>query len=465
MKKTKIICSIGPSSNTFEVFEKMVVAGMNVARINFSHATGEECQTAVDLVKKINQDSKNYVAIMYDTKGPDFRTGSNEKEEIELVEGNLIRIVKDDVLGNQERITVNYKSAIDTLQIGNIILIEDGMFKLEVVDKDSNSLTCKILAGGFLGSRKGINVPNVKLDEPFLSETDINDIKYACHHDGDFIALSFVSCKEDVESVRKLIVSEGSNMKIISKIESTGAIQNIDEIIDASDGIMVARGDLGVEVPMSELPILQKMIVRKCREKGKISIVATEMLSSMTKNIRPTRAEVSDVANAVFDGADAVMLSNETTIGKHPLEAVTIMANICENVEKHLKFEDMILPNQESSIRNTVAHSVVVAANDLKVKAIVVSTLSGKIARRISTLRPQTVIIAACTKPDVARSLALSYGVMAKVVPVLDSADDISANAVDVSCQMLNLVKGDKVVITGGSPLGKSTNFLKIEEI
>ena len=465
MKKTKIVCSIGPASNSMEVFAKMVEAGMNVARVNFSHATCEECETVVNLVRAVNKVSQNHIAIMYDTKGPDFRTGNLETEEIELVEGNLIKIVKEDVLGNQERFTVNYKSAIDTLQIGNIILIEDGMFKLQVVDKDTESLTCKILVGGLLGERKGINVPGVSLEEPFLSEQDIKDIKYACHNDGDFIALSFVSCADDVKAVRELIEAEGSNMKIISKIESTGAIKNIDEIVAASDGIMVARGDLGVEVPMSELPILQKMIVKKCREFGKFCIVATEMLSSMTKKIRPTRAEVSDVANAVLDGTDAVMLSNETTIGKYPIEAVSIMAKVCENVEKHLDYEHMILPRKKRNVRNTIAQSVVVAANSLEVSAIVASTLSGKIARRISTLRPNAVIIAACTKNEVARSLALNFGIYAEVVPVLNSADDIAANAVEISKRRLNLNLGDKVVITGGSPLGKSTNFLKIEEI
>ena len=465
MKKTKIVCSIGPASSTIEVFSKMVEAGMNVARINFSHATDEECETVVNLVKAVNGDNKNHIAIMYDTKGPDFRTGNLENGEIELIPGKLIKIVKEDVLGNQERITVNYKSAIDTLQVGNTILVEDGMFNLQVIEKDSESLTCQILIGGILGERKGINVPGVDLEEPFLSDIDIRDIKYACHHDGDFVALSFVSCANDVRAVRELITSEGSNMKIISKIESTSAIKNIDEIVAASDGIMVARGDLGVEVPMSELPILQKMIVKKCREYGKFCIVATEMLSSMTKKIRPTRAEVSDVANAVLDGTDAVMLSNETTIGDYPVEAVSIMAKVCENVEQHLDQENVILPHKRRNIRNTIAHSVAVGANWLNASAIVASTLSGKIARRISTLRPNAIIIAACTKPEVARSLALNFGIYADVVPVLNSTDDIVDNGVEISKRILNLKEGEKIIITGGAPLGKSTNFLKIEEI
>lgn len=465
MKKTKIVCSIGPSSNTLDTFKAMVNAGMNVARINFSHATVEECETVINLVKEVNKEENNHIAIMYDTKGPDFRTGNLLNGEIELKEGETIQIVKDNIMGTNEKISVNYKSAIDTIQIGDMILIEDGNFKLLVVEKDEKSLTCKILVGGFLGERKGINVPGVNLDEPFLSESDIRDIKYACHNDGDFIALSFVSCKEDILSVRELIANEESTMKIISKIESITAISNIDEIIDASDGIMVARGDLGVEVPMCELPILQKEIIKKCREKGKFCIVATEMLSTMTKKARPTRAEVSDVANAVLDGTDAVMLSNETTIGKYPLEAVKIMAETVENVENYLDYNHQILPIDMDSIRRTIAHSVVIAANSLKIDAILVSTISGKTARHISTLRPEAIIVAACTSEKVARLLSFHFGVYATIVPTLYTTDEIIDSTIEKGKNLLGLQTGDRVVVTGGFPLTKSTNFLKIEEI
>lgn len=465
MKKTKIVCSIGPSSNTLDTFKAMVQAGMNVARINFSHATVEECETVINLVKEINKEDNNHIAIMYDTKGPDFRTGNLLNGEIELKEGEIIQIVKENIAGTNERITVNYKSAIDTIQIGDIILIEDGNFKLQVINKDSESLSCEILVGGILGERKGINVPGVDLEEPFLSEIDIKDIKYACNNDGDFIALSFVSCKEDVLSVRELIATEGSSMKIISKIESITAISNIDEIIDASDGIMVARGDLGVEVPMCELPILQKDIIKKCRQKGKFCIVATEMLSSMTKKARPTRAEVSDVANAVLDGTDAVMLSNETTIGKYPLEAVKIMAETVENVENYLDYDHQILPIDMDSIRRTIAHSVVIAANSLEVDAILVSTISGKTARHISTLRPEAIIIATCTSEKVARLLAFHFGVYASIVPMLNTTDEIIESTIEKGKELLGLKVGDRVIVTGGFPQKKSTNFMKIEEI
>lgn len=463
MKKTKIVCSIGPSCTEIETFSKMVEAGMNVARINFSHATEEECQTVINLVNEVNSRG-NHIAIMYDTKGPDFRTGALSEETIELKEGETIQIVKEDILGTSSKISVNYKSAIDTIQIHDIILIEDGLFKLEVIDKDSESLTCKILVGGSLGSHKGINVPGVDLEEPFLSEIDKRDIRYACNHGGDFIALSFVSCKEDILSVRKLIAEEGSSMKIISKIESTNAISNLDEIIDVSDGIMVARGDLGVEVPMKELPILQKMMIKKCREKGKICIVATEMLSSMTKKIRPTRAEVSDVANAVLDGTDAVMLSNETTIGAYPVEAVSIMAEICENTENYLEYEHTVYP-KNNDIMSTIAHSVVVASNSIDASAILAATLSGDTAIHISALRPKSIILATCTKESVARSLAFHFGVYPSVVPTANTTDEIIANAVSTGKRVLGLQSGEKVVVAGGFPQSNSTNFLKIEEI
>ncbi len=463
MKKTKIVCSIGPSSTDIDTFSKMVEAGMNVARINFSHATEEECSTVINLVNEVNARG-NHIAIMYDTKGPDFRTGALRDELIELKEGETIQIVKEDVLGDSSKISVNYKGAIDTIQVHDIILIEDGLFKLEVIDKDSESLTCKILVGGSLGAHKGINVPGVDLDEPFLSEIDKRDIRYACNHGGDFIALSFVSCKEDIVSVRKLIEEEGSSMKIISKIESTNAITNLDEIIDVSDGIMVARGDLGVEVPMKELPILQKMMIKKCREKGKICIVATEMLSSMTKKIRPTRAEVSDVANAVLDGTDAVMLSNETTIGAYPVEAVSIMAEICENTEDYLEYEHTIYP-KNNDIMSTIAHSVVVASNSIDASAILAATLSGDTAIHISALRPKSIILATCTKESVARSLAFHFGVYPSVVPTANTTDEIISNALAAGKRILGLQTGERVVVTGGFPQSNSTNFLKIEEI
>lgn len=468
MKKTKIICSIGPASRKYEVMKSMVENGMNVARINFSHADLTEKKETVELVKKINKELKTNVGILYDTKGPDFRTGVVENDEINLKEGKTIRIVKDDIVGTDEAITVNYKEALNNINIDDIILLEDGLMKLLVVDKDKKGLTCSIIVGGILGSRKGINVPGVDLDMPFISEQDKEDILYACHHDGDFIALSFVSSKEDILAVKEILEQENSSMQIISKVESNTAISNIDEIIEYSDGIMVARGDLGVEVPMKELPIIQKKIIEKCRKAGKFCIVATEMLASMYKNARPTRAEVTDIANAVLDGTDAVMLSGETTTGKYPIEAVRYMAEIVENTEKYLDYENIVKPEYEADITDTIARSVVDASNMLDVKVIVAATLSGLTAKKISNLRPKTIILAACPTEKVAHLLSLRFGVYTTLLPVYESTDDMVEEAINKTKDFMDLKENDLIVVTGGFPNNapiKSTNFLKIEKI
>lgn len=468
MKKTKIICSIGPSSSKYEVFKEMVENGMNVARINFSHATESEIKNVLNLVQKANKELGNNIAVLYDTKGPDFRTGKVENDEIKLKEGKTIRIVKEEVLGNEERITVNYKDALDMININDIILLEDGLMKLLVVDKDSKGLTCSIIVGGLLGNKKGVNVPGVNLNVPFISKQDELDIRYACKNGGDFLALSFVSDKEDIIRVKEILKSENSNMQIISKIESNTAIKNIDEIIEESDGIMVARGDLGVEVPMKELPILQKKIIKKCRERGKFVIVATEMLASMYKNARPTRAEVTDIANAVLDGTDAVMLSGETTTGKYPVDAVKYMAEIALNTEEYLNYEKTIKTTVEVDVTDTIARSVVDVSNMLDVKTIIAATISGNTAIKISNLRPKTIVIAACPTEKVAHSLSLRFGVYPVLVPVYESTDELINHCIEASLKIINYNKDDLVVITGGFPNNvpiKTTNFLKVERM
>lgn len=464
MKKTKIVCSIGPSSNKYETFKEMVLSGMNVARINFSHATREERECVVNLVKQANRELHKNLAIMYDTKGPDFRTGLVENGNIQLIEGNTIKLVKEDIIGNKDQITVNYKECLDAINVDDTILLEDGLMKLSVIEKTDEYLNCKIISGGNLGDRKGINVPGVDLAIKFLSEQDIEDIKYACHNSGDFLALSFVSSKDDVIAVRNLIKNENSNMKIISKIESYNAINNIDEIIDVSDGIMVARGDLGVEIPMEQLPIIQKSIIKKCREKKVFCIVATEMLASMSKNSRPTRAEVSDVANAVIDGADAIMLSGETTTGKFPIDAVSYMAKIAENTEKFTENSIVELKDCQDD-EEIIAASATNAANNLNAKAILVGTKRGRSAKLLSNLRPNSIIIANCINEQTAIDLAFYYGVHTTVVPEFNDIDDMILYTKENAKNNFELNKGDKVIITGGFPITKGTNFLKIEEI
>ena len=468
MKKTKIICSIGPVSRKYDVMKSMVENGMNVARINFSHADDIEKKETVELVRKINKELKTNVGILYDTKGPDFRTGVVENDSIKLEEGKNIKLVKDDIIGTKDAITVNYKEALDSINVDDIILLEDGLMKLLVTDKDKTGITCTVVVGGELGSRKGINVPGVNLNMPFISEQDREDIIYACKHNGDFIALSFVSCKEDILSVKEILEEQNSSMQIISKVESNTALDNIDDIIEYSDGIMVARGDLGVEVPMKELPILQKKIIEKCRKAGKFCIVATEMLASMYKNARPTRAEVTDIANAVLDGTDAVMLSGETTTGKYPIDAVKYMAEIVENTEKYLDYEKIEKPEYEADITDTIARSVVDASNMLDVKVIVAATLSGYTAQKISNLRPKTIILAACPTEKVAHSLSLRFGVYTTLLPVYESTDEMVEEAINKTKEIVNLKEKDLIVITGGFPNNgpvKTTNFLKIERI
>ena len=467
MKKTKIIASIGPASNEVKVFREMVKSGVNVARINFSHATIEERQKAVDTIVKVREELNENIAILYDTKGPEFRNGMLEEGSINLEEGKTIKIVKEEVLGNEERFSVNYPEVLDDLKEKDIILLENGLMKIEVIEKTNDYVNCRILRGGVLGNRKSLNVPNVKLNIPFISDVDYEDIVYACQNKADFIALSFVSSKEDVEKVKEILKEQNrEDIKLISKIESMTGIDNIDEIIDISDGIMVARGDLGVEVKMTKLPIYQKLIIEKCREKGKICVVATEMLESMKKNLRPTRAEVSDVANAVLDGTDAVMLSGETTSGKYPVETVKYMADICAEAEKY--YDNSFKNKTKKGITETIAASVVESSKVFDIKVVVASSVSGYSARGISNLKPDCYILATCTSEEVARSLALNYGIITTVVPFMHTTDEIIKIAREEAIKIFDLKEKDKILITGGFSKNtekRITNFMKIEEI
>ena len=467
MKKTKIICSIGPASNEPDVMEKMVLAGMNVARINFSHATEEEKKQVVSSVHEVRKRTGFNIGILYDTKGPEFRSGKTLNGEIKLVTGKDIRIVKEDVLGTEERFSVNHPQAIDNLEVGSVVLLENGLMKIVVKSVEEDGVTCTIVNGGVLGDKKSLSVPGVKLDIPFISEVDKNDIIYACEHEGDFLALSFVSCVEDVLAAKEILKEHGrEDLKIISKIESMTGIENLDSIVEESDGIMVARGDLGVEVPMTMLPIYQKQIIKKCREAGKICIVATEMLESMKKGARPTRAEVSDVANAALDGTDAVMLSGETTTGHSPIETVDFMASICRDTEEYYNHQfDYI---EKVGITESIASSVVECSRVMDVKVIVASTVSGYSARRISNLKPNSYVLATCTTKEVAQSLALNYGVYTTIVPVCDSTDEVINTGIEKAKEMFKLNPKDKIIITGGLPVTSEkrvTNFMKIEEI
>lgn len=468
MKKTKIICSIGPASTDPNIMEQMVKEGMNVARINFSHATIEERENVVNSVKEVRKRLNENIAILYDTKGLEFRNGDLENGKIELINGKTIKIVKEKVLGNNERFSVNHPEALNSLNVGNTILLENGLMSMEVIEKNDDSVKCKIINGGILGNKKSLSVPGVHLDIPFISDVDYDDITYACNHDGDYLALSFVSTKDDVLRAREILKENNrEDMKIISKIESTTGVDNIEQILSVSDGIMIARGDLGVEAPMEQLPYLQKMMIKKAREYSKICIVATEMLESMKNSRRPTRAEVSDVANAVMDGTDAVMLSGETTTGKYPIETVKYMSQVCEETERHIHFEELPDFNRKNNIVEMISINAATSSNNLDAKLIVVSTMSGYTARKISNIRPDAPILAQCISESVARSLALYYGVYTKAIPVYDTTDEILNESLKNAKNFMNLVSDDIVVITGGSHTleNKSTNLLKIEKI
>lgn len=468
MKKTKIICSIGPASNSPEVMEQLVLKGMNCARINLSHATEESALETIDVVRQVRNSTGLPVAIMYDTKGPEFRTGNFEDEDgVKVKIGDTIKMVKETVIGNREHFSVNHPEAIDYIQVGAHVLVDNALLDLEVVEKGEDYVVLKALNNGEIKSHKTLNVPGINLNLPFISEIDKKDITFAAKHSCDYLALSFVNTPEDVIAARKIIEDAGGDARIISKIESQTGVENLDEIVSVSDGIMVARGDLGVEVPMEELPIIQKQIITKCREHGKFAIVATEMLASMYTNPRPTRAEVSDIANAVIDGTDCVMLSGETTVGKYPIQAVDFMARICEHVESTIDFTKHVQYKRKIAISDTIAKLVVDAVEYDDIKLIVTTTMTGYTARKISNLRPNCTILACCPSNHIAEKVALNFGVKPVVTKVFNTTDEIIEDAKSRAVSEFNLQKGDLIVITGGFPLGisRTTNYIRIVEI
>ena len=469
MKKTKIVCSIGPASNEADIMEQMVLKGMNIARINFSHATLEERQKACDSVREVRKRTRMNVAILWDTKGPEFRTGVMQNDGIDLVNGNTIRLVKDSVEGTEERFSVNHPEALDSLQIGDVILLENAKMRLEVISKENDGVTCKIVAGGHLGNRKSMSVPGVKLDIPYVSDVDREDIKYACEHGGEFLALSFVSTKEDVLEVKEILKEHNrEDLQIICKIESALGIQNLEEILSVSDGIMVARGDLGTEIPSEVVPIEQKKMIKTCRRLNKICIVATEMLETMMQNTRPKRAETSDIANAVLDGTDAVMLSGETTVGAHPIETVEAMAKICEVTEKYAEFNYVEQVRKVSNARDAIAVAVVDTANRLNAKLITTATVHGRTARLISNYRPVSPILALTPDEKDGRRLMLNYGIYPIAMPLMNSTDAVLNESVKKAKEFTKLESKDIIVITGGFPNtdeNRTTNLMKIEEI
>ncbi|WP_405307072.1 pyruvate kinase [Methanobrevibacter sp.] len=467
MKKTKVICSIGPASDSVEVMGEMVNMGMDCARINLSHATPEGIVKTLEVIRQVRRQYNSHLAIMYDTKGPEFRTLKFKDGGVNLKKDDTIRMSKTSIVGNEKEFGVNHSNAIDFIEVGDTVLIDNALFELEVIDKSEDFVVLKALSDGKIQNNKTINVPGVDLKLEFMSDVDRKDIAFAAKHACDYLALSFVNSKEDVMAARRIIEEAGGDALIISKIESRMGIENIDEIIDESDGIMVARGDLGVEVPLEELPVLQKTIIRKCRQKGKFAIVATEMLASMYESPRPTRAEVSDVANAIMDGTDCVMLSGETTIGKHPIEAVEVMSRICKYVESTVDYTKHVSYNGTIETSDTIAKLVVDSVEFSDIKLIVTSTLTGLTARRISNFRPNSIIMACCPSNHIAEKVILNFGVKPVVTDIYESTDEMMNNAKKIAQREFDLNKGDLIVFTGGFPLGdvKKTNYLIIVEI
>ena len=470
MRKTKIICTIGPSSANEETLTQMCLAGMNVARLNFSHGTHAEHKEKMDLVKKVREKLNLPIAIMLDTKGPEYRIRTFQDGKVEVKEGDPFTFTTEDIQGDRTRVSVNYAGLIRDLSVGDRILVNNGLVVFEVEKLKGSEAICRTLVGGVLSDRKSMSFPNKVMSGPFLSEQDKADLLFGIENDVDFVAASFVSTKADAVSLREFLNAHGGeHIDIIAKIENQSGVDNIEGICEACEGIMIARGDLGVEIPFAEVPAIQKLLINKCRMLGKRVITATEMLESMIYNPRPTRAEISDVANAVYDGSSAVMLSGESAAGKYPVEAVRNMAQICEYTEKHTSYRKRFY-NAEFRIRDNldaISHATCAMAIDVDAKAIVVCSVSGKTARLVSRFRCPVDIIGMTTDPKAWRKLALSWGVTPTLSEAFTSMDVMFHYARNSARDILKLSSGDNVVLTGGPINGKSgnTNTIKVEQV
>ena len=470
MRKTKIICTIGPASENKATLTAMCKAGMNVARLNFSHGTHEEHQKKIDLIKKVRKELGLPIPIMLDTKGPEFRIKTFKKGRINLKEGDIFALTTDDIVGDEKRVAVNYEDLPQKLEAGDTVLINNGLIILEVKEITTTDVICKVKAGGVLSDRKSMNIPNKVLTKDFLSEQDKSDLLFGIENDVDFVAASFVSTREDVKSMREFLDANGGNdIDIIAKIENRSGVDHVEEICEIVDGIMIARGDLGVEIPGMEVPSIQKYLINKCRMLGTRVITATEMLESMISNPRPTRAELSDVANAVYDGTSALMLSGESAAGKYPVEAVSNMAGIAEYTEKQIHYEKRFRNNEFhiKSILDAISHATCSMAIDVDAKGIVVSTVSGRTARMVSRFRCPVDIVGMTTKEKVWRKLNLSWGVTPVLCETFTSLDVIFYHALKSAEITFSLKKGDRVVLTGGNITGQvgNTNVIKVEQI
>lgn len=456
MKKTKVVCTMGPNTNDKELMRKLIRNGMDVARFNFSHGDHAEQKSRMDLLKELREEEHSNVAILLDTKGPEIRTGLlKDGKKIMLEAGKKFTLTTEEVAGDENIVSISYPGLINDVSRGKTILIDDGLIGLKVVEKKEKELICEIINGGELGERKGVNVPNVPIRLPAITEKDKEDIKFGAEQGIDFIAASFVRNAECILEIRAYLKSLGAPfIPIIAKVENSEGIDNIDEIIRAADGVMVARGDLGVEIPAEEVPYLQKMIIQKCNSHFKTVITATQMLDSMMRNPRPTRAEVTDVANAVYDGTDAIMLSGETAMGKYPVEALRMMVQIAKETESHLDYsayrERRISADNRKSISNAVCFSSVSTAHDLEAQAIIAPTISGFTARLLSKYRPSVRIIGLSPSASAVRQMQIYWGVTPFMAKRAESTDILIASSVDLLKNKGVLKSGDVAVVTAG---------------
>ncbi|MBE6616816.1 MAG: pyruvate kinase [Ruminococcaceae bacterium] len=470
MRKTKIICTIGPACDTEETLTQMCLAGMNVARLNFSHGTHEDHLEKIELIKKVREKLDLPIAIMLDTKGPEYRIKTFKDKKITLADGDTFTFTTQDIVGDQTRVAVNYDHLMQDLSVGDIIKVNNGLVIFEVCELTETDAICKVISGGELSDKKSMSFPNKTLSHAYLSEQDKADIIFGIENDVDFIAASFVSTKDDVESIRCLLnTNGGESINIIAKIENRAGVNNIDEICQVADGIMVARGDLGVEIPYVEVPSVQKHLINKCRMLGSRVITATEMLESMIHNPRPTRAEISDVANAVYDGSSAIMLSGETAAGKHPVDAVKTMSEIAEYTEQHIDYKRWFTTTDYKikNILDAISHATCAMAIDVGAKCIIVNSVSGLTARMVSRFRCPADIMGHTTSLKAWRQLNLSWGVTPVLSETYNSLDVVFYQATQNAKRVFELKKGDNIVITGGMINGDpgNTNTIKVETI
>lgn len=470
MRKTKIICTIGPACENVETLTEMCKAGMNVARLNFSHGTHEDHQKKINLIKQVRESLNLPIAIMLDTKGPEYRIRTFKDGKITLTEGDTFTFTTDEVVGDETRVSVTYKRLIEDLSVGDTILVNNGLVEFQVDKLEGNNAICTVLSGGVLSNQKSMNFPNRVLEHDYLSEQDKADLLFGIENDVDFVAASFVSTKADMQALRDFLDENGgSDIDVIAKIENRSGVDHIDEICELADGIMIARGDLGVEIPFMEVPSIQKYLIQKCRLLGKRVITATEMLESMIQNPRPTRAEISDVANAVYDGSSAVMLSGETAAGKHPVAAVKNMAEIAEFTEQRIDYHHWFTSTEFEIHSNldAISHATCAMAIDVKAKCIVVSSITGGTARMVSRFRCPVDIIGMTTSERAWRKLNMSWGVTPVLSEAFPSVEVVFYHAVQKAKAVFNLLDGDNVVLTGGQINGKSgnTNTIKVETI